>query len=94
MIGPTMRCDAKIPRKDRDEDPSVTEIGHIFELQISPLRFAPVEMTIHLGNAMFTFQGDNSSWKRYVPFPRRIVVSTEAQRSGEICGSAFSVTCF
>ena len=41
--------------------------------QISPLRYVPVEMTIHLGSDL--------------AFPNKFVISTGAKRSGEICGS-------
>jgi hypothetical protein len=53
---------------------------HEWKPQISPLRYAPVEMT--------------NLWVVDDPFPmetrlqlgNNLVISTEAQRSGEICG--------
>jgi hypothetical protein len=52
--------------------------------QIPPLRFAPVGMT--KGGVTLPWK----VWARSVSFPRRFVISTEAQRSAEACGCFFS----
>jgi hypothetical protein len=51
--------------------------------QVSPLRCAPVEMTILWRCRILCSQFD---WKHRRTSPNRIVISTGAQRSGETCG--------
>jgi hypothetical protein len=55
--------------------------------QISPLRCAPVEMTILLQLRFRISRGNTGNL-----LPNRIVISTGAQRSGEICGFFFGFT--
>jgi hypothetical protein len=57
------------------------------EPQISPLRCAPVEMTILFEGKDFGFPGEIGNLSC-----NRIVISTGAQRSGEICGSLLVLT--
>jgi hypothetical protein len=49
--------------------------------QISPLRFAPVEMT-----NLFQEDALSTQWKKGRELLNKFVISTGAKRSGEICG--------
>jgi hypothetical protein len=46
--------------------------------------------TADLSTPLRSGRDDNSSWEMNIAFPRKIVISTGAQRSGEICSSTGS----